>query len=136
MRQAQNQIDLSYYVVLGWKFPATVVSVMFLGGVAAVIASAVTGGPWAFLLLFLFVVAGLAYGFLYHRAYVVRLSDGVLSRRGCAYHGSRPVSDVEAVTLASAGAAYVWTFRDGSRMTMMFFQQSAAAAAAGRGVLR
>jgi hypothetical protein len=94
----------SYATPLGWEFPATILTIMFAGGLIGLVASAVTGGPWAFLLVFLCVVAYMAYGFLYHRAYVVRVTDGVLSWHGCRYHGSRPMSDVEAVTLGTLQA--------------------------------
>jgi hypothetical protein len=112
----------SYATVLGWEFPATILGIMFVGGLIGLVASAVTGGPWAFLLVWVFVVPTYgAYGFLYHRAYVVRVTDGVLSWHGCGYHGSRPMSEVEAVTPGFAGF-YVWVFHDGSRMTMISFK--------------
>jgi hypothetical protein len=65
---------------------------------------------------------GGAYGYLYHCAYVVRVTDGVLSWHGCRYHGSSPMSDVDAVTPGTFAGLYAWAFRDGSRMTMISFR--------------
>jgi hypothetical protein len=109
----------SYATALGWEFPAAILSIMFAAGLIGLVASAVTGGPWAFVLMFLCVVAYMGYGFLYRRAYVVRVTDGVLSWHGCRYHGSRLMNEVEAITLGNFAGLYTWMFRDGTRMTML-----------------
>jgi hypothetical protein len=118
----RHAVYFSYATVMGWEFPAACLGIMLAGGLIGLVASAVTSGPWPFLLVYLCVVAYMGYGFLYHRAYVVRVTDGVLSWHGCRYHGSRPMSEVEAVTLGNPAGLYVWTFRDRSHMTMMSFR--------------
>jgi hypothetical protein len=122
MLVSRHAVYFSYATVMGWEFPAAILAIMFAGGLVGLVASALTGGPWVFLLLFLCVVTYMAYGSLYHRAYLVRVTDGVLSWHGCRYHGSRPISEVNAVTLGNLAGLYVWTFRDGSHMTMMSFR--------------
>lgn len=112
--------NLSYHAPLGWAFPAVLLSIMFGAGVAALIASVATSGPWPFYFVFLFVVGGVAHGFLLRRAYVVRIANGVLSWEGCRYHGSRPMSEVVDVQRDARGM-YIWKFADGSRMVMFAF---------------
>jgi hypothetical protein len=108
---------LSYVAVPGWSFPAGIIGLMFVGGLGALGVSAVSGGPWLFALFFLAVCAYVAYGFLYRRAYLVRVENDVLSWHGFLYHGSRPTKDISAIS--RTGSGYVWTFDDGSSMTMM-----------------
>lgn len=116
---------VSYATPAGSLFAATLIAVLLAGGVAGLVGSALVHGPWWFYLLFLCLVAYIGYGLCYHRAYLVRVNDGVLSWSGLRYHGSRAISDVEAVTVRSNrfanGAIYVWKFRDGTSMNMVAF---------------
>jgi hypothetical protein len=116
---------LSYATPAGSSFAATIVAVMLVGGVVGVVGSALAHGPWWFYLLFLCLVSYIGYGLCYHRAYPLRVNDGVLSWSGFRYHGSRAISDVEAVTVRSNrfanGSIYVWKFRDGTAVNMVAF---------------
>jgi hypothetical protein len=112
---------LSYCTRLGWEFPAAILTIMFVGGVAALVGSVLTGGPWLFVVVFLCAVSYGGYRSLYHLAYIVRVNDGVLSWHGCRYHGSRPMSEVKAVTLGGFNTEYVWTFANGPSMRMIVF---------------
>jgi hypothetical protein len=101
------------------------VAVMLVGGAVGVVGSALAHGPWWFYLLFLCLVSYIGYGLCYHRAYLLRVNDGVVSWGGFRYHGSRAISDVEAVTVRSNrfanGSIYVWKFRDGTAVNMVAF---------------
>jgi hypothetical protein len=116
-----HERDSSHAAVVGWEFTVALLAIMFAVGVATLVGSAITHGPWWFSVLFLGLVAYLAYGFLHHRAYRVQIADGVLSWHGFRYHGSRPMSEVEAVVLGKHGLV-AWRFRDGTAMQMMTFQ--------------
>ena len=62
---------------------------MLVGGIAGLVGSALANGPWWFYLLFLGLVSYIGCGLCYHRAYLLRVHDGVLSWSGFRYHGSR-----------------------------------------------
>jgi hypothetical protein len=116
---------ISYVTPAGSSFAATIIGVMLVGGIAGLVGSALANGPWWFYLLFLGLVSYIGCGLCYHRAYLLRVHDGVLSWSGFRYHGSRVISEVESVRVRSNrfanGQIYVWKFVDGTSVNMVAF---------------
>jgi len=94
----RREADFIYSARAGSAFTAAFLGVMFATGAVAAVVNILRPGPWIFSLPYLSLLACLGYyRFLYRRAYLLRVADGVVSWTGFRYHGSRPMSYVELV---------------------------------------
>jgi hypothetical protein len=113
---------LSYRAPLSPKIMAAMLLVPLLGGGIAFVFSAINGGPWAFVLVWLGVMGGVSYGLLGVSCHEVSIEDGMFRWRTAFRHGVVPMEGLVRVNAWPGGTIHVFEFRDGTRVRVGVMQ--------------
>ena len=97
-------------------------SAAMAGGIALLALSALQGGPWAFVVLWLIVLGGVSYGLLFLTCRELAVREGVLYWQSAFRHGNSPMIQVERIASWPGGSVHVFCFQDGTKVRVGVMQ--------------
>jgi hypothetical protein len=123
---ASNSENMSHtggrYLPIGWSMLPAIVAILVVAGIAALVASIVTGGPWWFFILWLAGVGWFAVHGLYRTSYELKFDSIHLYWRGFLRSGNVPVSEIVGIDSEFLGEIAVFICRDGQRIRVVVLQ--------------
>lgn len=105
-----------------WNMLPGVLLFLSVVGSIALVWSALSGGPWLFMLFWLALVAWAGVDGLYRFNYQLEFDDAYLSWRGFMRSGKTPISDVVAVDTEFMGSVAVFVCRNGQKVRVVVLQ--------------
>ena len=93
-----------------------------LAGVFGLTLSVIDRGPWLFMVLWLAVISGVAFGLLIFTCYEVLVTDGTLTWRSAFRHGRIPMDQLDRIAAWPGGSIHVFEFRGGQRIRIAVMQ--------------
>jgi hypothetical protein len=113
---------LTYRTPVAPPISTALLSLAILAGLFGLMASLMQGGPWAFMVLWLIVTAGVAFGLLFLTCHEVVIQDGLLEWRTAFRRGKMRMDQAERVVGWPGGSIQVFEFREGKKVRIAVMQ--------------
>jgi hypothetical protein len=113
---------LEYRAPVSPQVPIVFFTLALLLGLFLLILTLAQGGPWAFVVLWMVVMGGIAFGLLSLICFEMVVEDGLVHWQTGFRHGSVPMDQAERVVSLWGGQLWVFEFRGGTKVRVGVMQ--------------